>query len=123
MSGAFSTNPDAWFINFDLIAFIEADQPSAQYPAELLKFFARVERTWVSMGGLPHNGKMYGFYDPTDSSENSYTPPFNQNFLNFILKQRIDARHAPVEAFKQYRQSCDPNGLFYTPYLRALLQG
>ena len=66
------------------------------------------------LGGLPHNGKMFGFYDPTDHALDSYTPPFNKKFLSYITKQRIDTRQAPVDAFKKYRKTCDPKGLFYT---------
>jgi hypothetical protein len=86
-----------------------------------LQFFAKVERKWVEMGGLPHNGKMFGFYDPTDPALDSYTPPFNKKFLSFITKQRIEKR-APVEAFQKYRKSLDPNGLFYNEFLRNLLE-
>lgn len=120
MSGTFSKNRDSYFVNLDLIGFVEATQ-SSQYPAELLKFFAHVERKWVSLGGLPHNGKMYGFYDPTDQALDSFTPPFNNNFLRFITRQRMETRQAPVDAFKKYRQTRDPDGLFYTQYLRDLL--
>ena len=72
------------------------------------------------MGGLPHNGKMYGFYDPQDSDTDSHTPPFNKNFLSFITQKRIE-RGAPVEAFKTYRQTRDPHDRFYNQYLRNLL--
>jgi FAD/FMN-containing dehydrogenase len=122
MSGTFSKNGDAYFVNLDLIGFVEPSK-SSEYPAELLKFFAHVERKWVSLGGLPHNGKMFGFYDPSDHALDSYTPPFNKNFLSFITKQRIETRQAPVDAFQKYRKTCDPNGLFYTQYLRDLLEG
>ncbi|HXJ92192.1 MAG TPA: D-arabinono-1,4-lactone oxidase [Terriglobia bacterium] len=121
MSGAFSHNRDAYFVNLDLIGFTEP-APSSEYPAALLKFFAHVERKWVAMGGLPHNGKMFGFYDPTDPAPDSYTPPFNKKFLSFITRQRIETCKAPVDAFKKYRQARDPNGLFYTRYLRDLLE-
>jgi len=122
MSGTFSKNGNAYFVNLDLIGFVEPTK-SSEYPAELLKFFAHVERKWVSLGGLPHNGKMFGFYDPTDHALDSYTPPFNKKFLSFITKQRIETRQAPVDAFQKYRKTCDPNGLFYTQYLRDLLEG
>jgi hypothetical protein len=121
LSGTFTKNPNAYFVNLDLIAWVE-QTPSAQYPAVMLKFFSTVERKWVSLGGLPHNGKMYGFYDPADSSPNSYTPPFNKNFLKFITNQRRVARQAPVDAFKKFRSARDPGGLFYTQYLRDLLE-
>jgi hypothetical protein len=122
MSGTVSKNGNAYFVNLDLIGFVEPTK-SSEYPAELLKFFAHVERKWVSLGGLPHNGKMFGFYDPTDHALDSYTPPFNKKFLSFITKQRIETRQAPVDAFQKYRKTCDPNGLFYTEYLRDLLEG
>src|SRR6516165_12312068 len=72
---------------------------------------------------LPHNGKMFGFYDPTDPALDSHTPPFNKKFLSYITKQRIDTRQAPVDAFKKCRKTCDPKGLFYSQYLRDLLEG
>jgi hypothetical protein len=86
MSGAYSTDPAAMFVNLDLIGFVEAT-PSSQYPSQLLQFFADVEREWVAMGGFPHNGKMYGFYDPTGPAGN-YTPAFNQNFLAALRARR-----------------------------------
>ena len=122
LSGTFTKNPNAYFVNLDLIAWVEPT-PSSLYPAALLQFFSTVERKWVSLGGLPHNGKMYGFYDPTDPSTSSYTPPFNGNFLKFITAQRSATRQAPVEAFKKFRSASDPGGLFYNEYLRQLLEG
>jgi FAD/FMN-containing dehydrogenase len=117
MSGAYSTNPDAYFINLDLIGFVPAT-PSDQYPAQLLQFFADVERDWVAMGGFPHNGKMYGFYDPT-AGPGTHTGAFNTNFLAALRTRRGER----LQAFNAYRQSQDPTGLFYNEYLRALLEG
>lgn len=119
MASTYTKDPDTWFINLDLIGFIEPTI-GADYPEALLKFFAFVERKWVEMGGLPHNGKMYGFYDPNDPNTDSFTAPFNTNFLHFITQRRID-RGAPVEAFKNYRRQCDPDNRFYNKYLRDLL--
>ena len=121
MSGAFafSNTGDTWFVNQDLIAFVEPNLKASQYPAKLLKFFADVERKWVGMGGFPHNGKMYGFYDPTDAPGTySASGPFNPNFLAELRTRR----GLPLEAFKAYRETLDPNGLFYNKYLRQLLE-
>lgn len=117
MSGTYSTNPDAYFVNLDLIGFVPAT-PSADYPAQLLQFFADVERDWVAMGGFPHNGKMYGFYDPTMPA-GTHTGAFNPNFLA-NLRTRRGAR---LQAFNDYRKSQDPTGLFYNEYLRQLMEG
>jgi len=119
MAGTYTKDPNAWFINLDLIGFVKPTI-GAEYRDTLLKFFAFVERKWVEMGGLPHNGKMYGFYDPKDANKDSFTPPFNKNFLSFITQRRID-RGAPVEAFKKYRRQCDRDDRFYNEYLRKLL--
>lgn len=121
MAGTFSTKPNAVFVNLDLIGWVDlATTSPPQYPDNLLQFFANVERQWVKLGGLPHNGKMYGFYDPTNPDQTSYTPPFNANFLTFTTQQRIKNR-APVAAFNSYRKSVDPNGMFYNRYLQNLL--
>ena len=119
MAGSYSTNPNAWFINLDLIGFIEPT-PAADYPQLLLQFFADVERDWVAMGGITHNGKMYGFYDP---KTHSATGPFNPNFLAELRARRDDARRgAPLTAYSAYRKSMDPKGLFYNNFLRQLLE-
>jgi FAD/FMN-containing dehydrogenase len=121
MSGAFSEHPEhTWFVNLDLIGFVEADQMASAYPAKLLQFFAKVERKWVEKKGFPHNGKMYGFYDPTDKDPDSYskTGPFNPNFLAKLRK----LRGPRLEAFSAYRKRLDPNGLFYNEFLRNLLE-
>jgi hypothetical protein len=115
LSGAYTTNKDAYLVNLDLIGFIEA-QPAGDYPAKLLQFFADVERDWVAMGGFPHNGKMYGFYDPA-APAGTHTAPFNANFLKTINSRRTER----VKAFNDYRVSRDPGGLFENDYVRALL--
>src|SRR5262245_37249488 len=68
--------------------------------------------------GWPHNGKMYGFYDPT-AAAGTHTAAFNPNFLADLRKRRGQR----LTAFKDYRQACDPSGLFYDHFLRQLLEG
>lgn len=117
MSGSYSKNPDAYFVNLDLIGFVEPS-PAADYPEKLLRFFAAVERDWVAMGGFPHHGKMYGFYDPT-KPVGTHTPPFNANFLAELRERRGDR----LKAFNDFRKSKDPKGLHINPFLRLLLDG
>ncbi len=119
MSGTFTEDPEhTWFVNLDLIGFVEKDQKPADYPAKLLQFFADVERKWVEMHGFPHNGKMYGFYDPT-AAKGTHTAPFNANFLADLRRRRGPR----LEAFNAYRKGLDPNGRFSNDFLRALLEG
>ena len=119
MSGAYADAPNTWFVNQDLIAFVPPNLKASEYPPELLQFFADIERAWINMGGFPHNGKMYGFYDPTDKPGSySATGPFNPNFLT-ALGTRRSARQ---QAFNAYRKSVDPNGLFYNDFLKKLLE-
>jgi hypothetical protein len=68
------------------------------------------------MGGFPHNGKMYGFYDPT-AKPGTYSAPFNPNFLADVRKRR----RTRVADFESYRKSLDPNGLFSNKYVHQLL--
>jgi len=117
MSGTYSQNPDAIFVNLDLIGFIDP-VPSAEYNSKLLKFFSEVERDWVAMGGFPHNGKMYGFYDPA-APGGTYSAAFNPNYLA-TLRQRRGQR---LQVFNDYRKTRDPGSLFYNDYLRELLEG
>ncbi len=116
MSGAYSNTPNTWFVNLDLIGFIEPNQKAPDYPPKLLKFFADVEREWFNMGGFPHNGKIYGFYDPT-AAPGTYSEPFNPKFLVDLRTRRGER----LVAFNTYRKSLDPKGLFFNDYLRKLL--
>lgn len=115
LSGTYSKNPAAMFVNLDLIGFIEPT-PSAAYPAKLLQFFAAVEREWVAMGGFPHQGKMHGFYDLT-AAAGSHTAAFDPAFLADLRRRRGER----LKAFDDYRRSQDPSGLFCNEFLRLLL--
>ncbi|MDF1698048.1 MAG: D-arabinono-1,4-lactone oxidase [Saprospiraceae bacterium] len=120
LSGAYTEKEDSWFVNQDLIAFVKPDLMASQYPSQLLQFFADVERQWVAMGGFPHNGKMYGFYDPKEG-ENSFSKsgPFNKNFIAEIRERKGER----IKAYSSYRKTLDPDGLFYNPYLKSLIEG
>jgi FAD/FMN-containing dehydrogenase len=114
LAGTYSTTSDALFVNLDLIGFVES-MPASDYPAQMLDFFAKVEREWVELGGWPHNGKMYGFYDPT-APAGTYTAPFNPAYLQALTERRGER----VEAFAAYRYSVDPEGVFCNDYLASL---
>lgn len=118
MSGTFTENPqNTWFCNLDLIGFVKKETKPSDYSPSLLRFFADVEREWVKMEGFPHNGKMYGFYDPT-AAEGTYTAPFNPKFLANLRRRR----GARLDAFGAYRKRLDPKGLFYNKFLQSLLE-
>jgi FAD/FMN-containing dehydrogenase len=118
MSATFAENPqNTWFGNLDLIGFVKKEQKPSDYSRKLLQFFADVERGWVEMGGFPHNGKMYGFYDPT-AAAGTHTAPFNPNFLADLRRRR----GSRLEAFAAYRESLDPKGLFYNRFLQSLFE-
>ena len=70
------------------------------------------------MGGMPHNGKMYGFYDPS-APAGRYTAAFNPNFLSDLRARRGER----LNAFSDYRKARDPDGLFYNAYLKQVLEG
>ena len=65
MSGTFTEDPEhTWFVNLDLIGFVEANRTSSDYPAKLLQFFADVERKWVEMRGFPTSRQDVRFLRP-----------------------------------------------------------
>jgi hypothetical protein len=70
------------------------------------------------MGGFPHNGKVYGFYDPNQPA-GTYSAPFNRNFLSMLRKMRGER----LTAFSNFRKASDPSNLFYNDFLRQLLEG
>lgn len=117
MAGTYSDKKDSVFINLDLIGFTESGKAPADYSPALLKFFATIERKWVALGGLPHNGKMYGFYDPS-AADDTFTPPFNEAFVESIAASRSKR----IAAFDAYRTQLDPGDLFANKYVKTLLQ-
>jgi len=117
LAGTYTETPKATFVNLDLIGYVPAVAAS-EYPARLLHFFADIERAWVALGGMPHTGKVFGFYDPSQPA-GSFSPPFNPGFLADLAKRR----GARVKAFDAYRRTCDPNGVFHNNFVAALLGG
>jgi FAD/FMN-containing dehydrogenase len=116
LAGTYTTAPNATFVNLDLIGYVEST-PGSDYPKALQHFFADIERAWVAEGGWPHNGKMYGFYDPAQGL-GTFSAPFNPAFLSNLAKQRA----VRVNAFEAYRATRDPKGLFHNDFVAALLQ-
>lgn len=118
LAGTYSDDPNSLFVNLDLIGFA-AENPASNglvYSDKLKQFFADVEREWVALGGMPHGGKMYGFYDPT-AAPGSFSEPFNPAFVSFIR----DRRAARVAAFDAWRQKRDPEGMFCNAFLAEVL--
>jgi hypothetical protein len=82
----------------------------------LLHFFADIERAWVALDGIPHHGKMFGFYDPAGAA-GSFTPPFNPAFL----KDPANRRREQINAFEIYRRQRDPGAVFCNDFVSQLL--
>ncbi len=116
LAGTYTSTPNAVFVNLDMIGYVPS-VPGNQYPGSLLRFFADIERAWIALGGMPHNGKMYGFYDP-GQPVGTFTPPFDPAFLKDLAARRV----ARVKAFDAYRRQCDPGGLFQNDFVAALLE-
>lgn len=124
MAGTYNTNPRKVYVNLDLIAFIDPGKSAKDpknYPEKLLKFFATVERKWFEEeGGLPHQGKMYGFYDP-DGEEENYRTPFNDNFIKTLNQKRDEHAPGARQAFNKYRKELDPTDMFLNSYMKKLI--
>jgi hypothetical protein len=117
LAGTYSDTP-CHFVNLDLIGVAALNDAGngLQYTPDLLRFFADVEREWIGLSGWPHNGKMYGFYDPNGARGNS-GPPFNPGMLSFLLQKRASR----AQAFKAYQKKRDPHGMFINSYVDALI--
>ena len=115
LSATYTRNAGAFFVNLDMIGYVPAS-PASQYSAELLHFFADIERAWVALGGMPHNGKMYGFYDPA-AGAGSFTPPFNPGYFKGLANRRREL----IDAFEAFRRQRDPGGVFCNDFVGQLL--
>ncbi len=115
LAGTYTQTPDATFVNLDLIGYVPAVAAS-EYPDRLLHFFADIERDWVALGGMPHTGKMFGFYNPAQPS-GTYSEPFNPDFLKDLAQRRSER----TAAFNAFRKACDPEGVFHNHFVATLL--
>ena len=115
LAGTYTQTPDATFVNLDLIGYVPAVAAS-DYPDRLLHFFADIERDWVALGGMPHTGKMFGFYNPAQPS-GTYSEPFNPEFLKDLALRRSER----TAAFNAFRKACDPAGRFHNHFVATLL--
>lgn len=115
LAGTYTQTPDATFVNLDLIGYVPAVAAS-DYPDRLLHFFADIERDWVALGGMPHTGKMFGFYNPAQPS-GTYSEPFNPDFLKDLAQRRSER----TAAFNAFRKACDPEGVFHNHFVATLL--
>ena len=115
LAGTYTQTPDATFVNLDLIGYVPAVAAS-DYPDRLLHFFADIERDWVALGGMPHTGKMFGFYNPAQPS-GTYSEPFNPEFLKDLAQRRSER----TAAFNAFRKACDPAGRFHNHFVATLL--
>ncbi|RFD25136.1 FAD-linked oxidoreductase [Pseudomonas sp. GL93] len=115
LAGTYTQTPDATFVNLDLIGYVPAVAAS-DYPGRLMHFFADIERAWVALGGMPHTGKMFGFYNPAQPS-GTYSEPFNPQFLKDLAQRRSER----TAAFNAFRKACDPKGVFHNHFVATLL--
>ena len=118
MGASYAKNPNQRFVGIEIIGFVHKGS-GANYPQNLLDFFANVECQWSSLGGMPHQGKMYGFYNPavtTNCKNVKGTAPFNPNYINYLKKKRGNG----LKIFSQYQRKIDPYGMYCNDYLKAL---
>ena len=115
LAGTYTQTPDATFVNLDLIGYVPGVAAS-DYPDRLLHFFADIERDWVALGGMPHTGKMFGFYNPAQPS-GTYSEPFNPEFLKDLAQRRSER----TAAFNAFHKACDPAGRFHNHFVATLL--
>ena len=118
MGASYSKNPNQRFVGIEIIGFVHKG-PGVSYPQNLLDFFATIECQWSRLGGMPHQGKMYGFYDPTinTSCKNiKGTAPFNPHYINYLKKKRGKG----LKVFSHYQHTLDPYGMYCNDYLKTL---
>ena len=118
LSGEYSNDATKRFISIEVVALVNKEN-NIQYSQGMLNTFANIECQWVGMGGLPHQGKSYGFYDPTTSqncSDIQGVAPFNSEYLIYLKHRRGNG----LKEFAKYQHYLDPSGVFCTKYTQAL---
>ena len=118
LSGTYSTNKDQLYISIEVLA-ITGQGSTEGYSQNVLDYFANIEYQWVLMGGFPHNGKMYGFYNPKEIGSDGTVkgvPPLNANYME-ELKSR---KQQQISAFSKFQKMLDPKGVFCNEYTSSL---
>ncbi|MFZ9035973.1 MAG: FAD-binding protein [Francisellaceae bacterium] len=118
LSGTYSNDKTKLFISIEILALVQKGSV-AQYPQNVLDYFANIEHKWVAMGGFPHHGKMYGFYNPDDAVDGQAVKgvtPFNSAYIKMWKKRKANE----LALFSRYQKQLDPNGLFCNRYTNLL---
>jgi len=121
LSATYSKNPKQRYIAIEIVGFPNPDD-QGHYQQNLLNFFANVECRWIKMNGRPHQGKMYGFYDPNtagDCKDVVGTSPFNDKYLARYYTNNENIKFN-LAAFKSYQNHIDPYSMFCTKYAAKL---
>jgi len=71
----------------------------------------------ADMGGAPHSGKIFGFFDPANPGVGT-TQPFNSGFVDWLGFVR---KGPEVERFNLYRNVIEPEGTFMNQMVEGLL--
>ncbi|MCF6764681.1 FAD-binding protein [Thiotrichales bacterium 19S3-7] len=121
LAGVYSDDPDQLFISIEVLAMTKKTD-TTNYPQNILNFFANIEYQWVKLGGIPHQGKLYGFFDPSTfdpQKDIKGVAPFNPNYIQ-TLNQRRGER---LKVFAEYKKMLDPKGVFSNAYTDSITSG
>ena len=120
LAGSYTGDSDSLFVSIEVLGFPNPPSPGTElvtYGQNMLDYFGNIEAAWVAMGGAPHSGKIFGFFDPANQGAGT-TQPFNPGFVDWL---RFVRKGPEVDRFNLYRNSIDPDGTFMNQMVEGLL--
>jgi len=120
LAGTYTGDEDSLFVSIEVLGFANpaaATTGVVGFDQNLLDFFGNIEMAWVEMGGAPHSGKMFGFFDPENPGAGT-TEPFNPAYVDWLKTVK---KAAEIGRFNTYRRSIDPEGTFTNQLIEQLV--
>ena len=120
LAGSYTGDSDSLFVSIEVLGFPDPPSPGTEvvtYGQNMLDYFGNIEMDWVAMGGAPHSGKAFGFFDPANPGAGT-TQPFNLGFVDWL---RFVRKGPEVDRFNLYRNVIDPEGTFMNQMVEGLL--
>jgi len=120
LAGSYTGDSDSLFVSIEVLGFPDPPEPGTAvvtYGQNMLDYFGNIEMAWVAMGGAPHSGKAFGFFDPADPAAGT-TQPFNPGFVDWL---RFVRKGPEVDRFNLYRNVIDPEDTFMNQMVEGLL--
>ena len=120
LAGSYTGDSDSLFVSIEVIGSSDPPSPGTEvvtYGQNMLDYLGNIAMVRVAMGGAPHSGKIFGFFDAANPGAGT-SQPLNPGFVDWL---RFVRKGPEVDRFNLYRNAIDPEGTFMKEMVEGLV--